>query len=148
MIERRKLAAELEQHVENDLYVHGYDEIESQILLQEMLEKNSLDNLPDEVKGKYKVKQYVKTTPFDDAAKNSTWKFIRDTMADFESRSDREEDWEPRDFTRETKKGKIVEDTFYCNALCGYGDSCKYIAEHNEAFRLDEDGADEFEEWF
>lgn len=145
VIERRKLASELEKHVEDALYNAGYDEKESQVLIQELLENNSLEGLPTEIKNKYKIRQYVKTTPFDKSAKETTWKFIRETIADFESRGDDEEDWQPRPFTKEMKNGKIVEDTFYCNALCSYGDSCKYIAEHNAAHL---DCEDEFEEWF
>lgn len=148
-IERRKLASELRKYVEQDLRRFGYEELESELFLQEMVKKNSLDDLPAEIKQRYKIRQCVKATPFDDDAKADAWDFIHETIEDFESRDEIEEHWEPKSFTKETKTGKTIEDTFYCNSLCGFGDSCKYIAAYNEQFQDslgDED--DEFAEWF
>lgn len=147
-IERRKLASELRKYVEQDLRKFGYDEMESDMFLQEMMETNSLEGLPDEIRSRYKIQQCIKTTPFDEDAKEDAWSFIRETMEDFESRGEEEQNWEARSFTKKLGTGKVVEDTFYCNALCNFGNTCKYITIHNEQFREDNAIDDEIAEWF
>jgi len=146
VIERRKLTSELRKYVEADLRKLGYSDVEVYLLLGEMTKNNSLDVLPDEVKSNYTVKPYIKTIPFDEEGKNLTMKFIVDTIADFERREDCEADWKPRPFTKTNKAGKVVEDTFYCNALCDFGGTCKFIKEYNLS-KVPENIKD-YEEWF
>ena len=38
----------------------------------------------------------------------------------------------PRKFTRTQKNGKVVDDTFFCSALCGHFKNCPYIHEYLE----------------
>lgn len=145
VVERRKIASELRKYIENDLYHAGYDEMQSDIYLNQMMKSNSLEALPDEIKNKYTIKQYIKTIPYDEEAKENTMQYILDTIADFERRGRDEKNWEPRSFTKISKTGKETEDTFYCNALCDFGNTCKYIELYNEERKLKDKS---FEEWF
>lgn len=147
VIERRKIAKELRRHIEGDLYRFGYGEIESTVYLNQMMETNSLDGLPDEIRSKYSIKQYIKTIPYDESAKESTMNYILETIADFERRGDDENNWEHRDFIKVSKTGKEQEDTFYCNSLCDFGDTCKHIAIYNEA-KFQETKEQDYEGWF
>lgn len=147
VIERRKIAYELKQYIEADLYRCGYDEIQSDIYLQQMMDTNSLAGLPDEVKDKYTISQYIKVIPYDDEAKEKTMQYILETIADFERRGKEEGNWEHRSFTKVSKTGKEVEDTFYCNALCDFGDTCKHIILYNEE-RMRQLKQENFEDWF
>ena len=73
--------------------------------------------------------------------------YIVETIEDFQRRGKDEKNWEHRDFTVINKSGKEVEDTFYCNALCDFGDTCKYIALYNEERKREKQEA-EYGEWF
>lgn len=147
VIERRKIASELRKYIEADLYMAGYDELSIEVYVHNMIKNNSLEDLPAEIRENYQIKPYIKTILFDEDAKESTLEYVRDTIKDFQKRGKDEKDWEPREFTKITKTGKEVEDTFYCNSLCDFGNTCKYIALYNES-RKNEDETEDYSEWF
>lgn len=148
IIERRKIGQEMSELVESDLYSLGYEEMDVDSYLYEMQKNNSLDGLPAEVRNKYKFRTYIKTIPFegDEDGISATLDYIADMIRNFEERNEKDEEaWEHRNFTITTKFGKVREDTFYCNALCDFGETCKYIKAFNDSKTQEND---EMDEWF
>lgn len=132
-IERRKIGKEMSRYVKDDLKEAGYGSVEIDLYIDNLIKTNSFAGLPDEIRTNYKMAPCVISTPFDDEAKEKTWQFINDTIEDFEVRGFKEEAWPHREFTTVNRAGKAKEDTFYCNALCSYGNTCKHIAAFNES---------------
>lgn len=130
IINRRKIAETLERYIRNDLEEVGYDEITIESLIYQVNEKNSLDCLPDEIQNNYHFKPCVVTYKLTDDVREETLEYINRTISSFEERGNNEDEWEPRKFTKLTKSGKEVEDTFFCNFLCNHRKTCRYIIEH------------------
>ena len=128
ILERRKLVSELKDHLEYDLYKIGYSEIDVEIMLQESIENNSLNNLPKDIISKYNIKPYVREYIIDDELKQETLDYINRIADIFESKSDNEDEWKPRNFVNE--KGK--EDIFKCLVLCNHRKTCKHIQKYLE----------------
>lgn len=148
VIERRKIAKEMQDLIEGDLRACGYEDMDIDMYIGEMLKGNSLEGLPKPIRDKYTIKTYIKTIPFqgDIKGQKKTLEYIRETINEFESRDEKkEEDWEPREFTQTTKTGNVKEDTFFCNALCDFGATCKYLQIFNDTKSLVND---EIDEWF
>lgn len=131
VIERRKIGQELRKYVEEDLHDAGYDEIDIDFYISELINTNSLVHLPDEVKSGYGMNTYVLRTEFNEESKAKTTQYIWDMINEFERRGDSESEWEHREFETTTKTGKKTPDVFYCNSLCSYGHVCRHIQVYN-----------------
>ena len=59
-------------------------------------------------------------------------------MADlFESLDQNDESqWPPRQFTRINGNGNEVEDTFFCNNLCNFRNTCVHVKRFNDQWAL------------
>ena len=122
--DRHKIASTLKEYIRADLEEAGYDEIDIDLFLYEMLQQNSLDGLPQEIKDKYTIKPYVRRYEITDRLKKETLDYIN-RMADiFESlpRDDKSR-WKPREINKNTE--------FFCNYLCDYKQKCEYLAAYH-----------------
>lgn len=144
VLNRGKLVSELKNHLEADLTELGYDEIDIEIMLKKALADNSLDSLPDEVKSKYTVKPYVRKYEITDELKQEVLDYIHKIAVLFESLDPNDESqWPPRKFTKTSKTGKEVNDSFFCNNLCNYRNTCVYLKRFNDQWELQKKDADE-----
>ena len=125
---RGKIIKELQSYIESDLEKMGYDEVDIEISINEALETNSFDNLPQEIKNKYIIKPYVRKYEITDELKQETLDYINRTADIFESKSKDKTEWTFRKLIND--KGK--DDTFFCNVLCSHRKSCPEIKKHNE----------------
>ncbi|MDD4805003.1 MAG: PD-(D/E)XK nuclease family protein [Candidatus Pacebacteria bacterium] len=132
IIERSKIVQELAPDIEYRLQNSGYDELDIECMIHQSLENNSLNNLPESIKNAYTIKPYVRKYDVTKDIEEEAINYINSQADLFESKSDMEDEWSHRNFTRKLKSGKEIEDTFYCNCLCGHGNMCKYIKEHND----------------
>lgn len=123
VIERSKLIKELSPYIESDLEANGYDEVDIELLLEDSIRNNDWNILPDFVKSKYAIKPYVRQYELTDELKQETLDYVRQKIAQYESKSENELDWEPVDIGPKTE--------FFCRALCGYRNNCKYIQDYN-----------------
>lgn len=128
-VERRKLAKELYKAVERELEERGFDAIEKNILLDEMLTTNSLNGLPDDVKSIFNVKNCIVEYELTDETRKEVEQYVDSTVAKWESLGDDEKKYLPLEFTKTQKNGKVVPDCFYCTKLCGHYEHCPHI--HN-----------------
>lgn len=135
---RGKALKELKPYLETDLEKLGYSEVDIEILLEDAAKRNSWDKLPEEVRKKYTIKPYVRYYELTDELKQETLDYINTRIAQFESKSDSEVDWEPVEITKKNE--------FFCNTLCGYRHLCKYIADYNNT--KEEPQKDELDDLF
>ena len=140
-INRRKLVQELEKHIRRDLEEAGYDEIDIEMYIMDSLATNSLDGLPDKVKLNYTIKPCYVDYYFTKETKEECLAWVNDMIHEFEDRApENVHDWEHRHFTKLNKNGREVEDTFFCNSLCGHRKTCEAIkAFREEQQKLNED---------
>lgn len=127
-LERRKLADEMKKYVEADLQKLGYDEIDAEIMLNDFVEKNSFNVLPDPIKEKYKISPCVVFYDVTPEVKQECEDYINNTIEMWESLDpSKVENYPPKSFTKTQKNGKVVEDTFFCVNLCDHFKKCPYI---------------------
>lgn len=120
---RSKIVSEIRSYIEHDLEQLGYSELDIELMLNEAVKNNSLNKLPDNVRDKYIIKPYVRQYELTGEIKQETLTYIREKIAQYESKSDDENDWTPMNITDKN--------SFYCNNLCGYRKKCRFIATHN-----------------
>ena len=119
---RGKVLKELKPYLETDLEKLGYNEIDIEILLEDAVKRNSWDKLPEEVRNKYTIKPYVRYYELTDELKQETLDYINTRIAQFESKSNSEVDWEPVKIT--------PKDDYFCRNLCGHRLHCKYLTDY------------------
>lgn len=127
--DRHKIASIIKSYVEQELADAGYDEIEIEMLIHQMMITNSLDGLPDEIKQKFIIKPYVRRYQITEALKQETLDYINRQAEIFESLSKDDEDmWKPKNIDKNSE--------FFCNYLCDYKGVCKYIQQYNRAKQM------------
>ena len=118
-------------------------------MLKTALDSNSMDSLPPEVKSKYTVKPFVYHYEITDALKQEAINFMNQMADLYESRSPEDEkQWPPRSFTRTNSKGNEIENTFFCNNLCNYRNTCIHLKRFNDQWALRKLDRDEFADLF
>lgn len=139
-IERRKIGSEMAKYIESDLIDAGIDEVECDILLNEFIETNKFDCLPDNIRSKYVMKPCIVEYEITEEAKEDCKKYITDTIKKWESLDGKDEkNFPPRSFTRMKKNGETVRDDFYCNNLCGHKRTCPYYQDYIATLDVNED---------
>lgn len=137
VLNRGKLVSELYHHLENDLIEHGYDEIDIEIMLKKALKDNSLESLPPEISEKYTIKPYIRRYEITDEIRQETIDYLNKIAEQFESLDQTDEkQWPPRQFTRINGSGNEVEDTFFCNNLCNFRNTCVHLKRFNDQWAL------------
>lgn len=127
--ERKNIIKELKNDIEGRLFDLGLNEIDIEILLNEAEKNNSLDGLPDEIKNRYKIIPYVRKYEVTDELKQECLDYIKNTSNLWESLNGEENSYPPRKFTKITKSGKEVDDTFFCSNLCNHK-NCPHIKKY------------------
>lgn len=119
MIERNKLIKELTVDISKQLQKLGYEDFEIDLMVKKAEENNSFDNLPTEIKNRYKIEPCIVDYPYNKKTKEQFEIFIKDTVSKIEAKNaEDEDDWKPKEITEK--------DSFYCGFLCGQRDNCKY----------------------
>ena len=148
VINRGKLVDELYNHLAYDLAVEGYDEVDTELMLDKALKENSLDSLPESVRNKYEINPHIRKYEITDELKQECLDYINKAADKFESLDANDSaNFPPRSFTKVNTKGKEVEDNYFCSVLCNYRNSCKYIKSYNEQ-KAAKDNQDEFADLF
>lgn len=140
-INRRKLVQELERYIRDDLIEAGYDEIDTELFIFEALHNNSLDDLPKEIQLNYTIKPCIVEYYFSEETKAECINWVNEMISAFENRiPENSSEWEHRNFTKVNKYGREIEDTFFCNCLCGHRNTCEPLKTfHEEQNKLKED---------
>lgn len=148
ILNRGKLISGLKNYIECDLSELGYDEIDAEIMLKKALDENSFDSLPAEIQSKYIIKPYIRKYELTDELREETITYLNDAADIYENLNrNNEREWLPRNFFR-VNNGKEIDDTFYCNTLCSFRNSCIHIKRFNEQRDLRKLEKDEFSDLF
>ena len=87
-----------------------YDDLEIEMLVDTAIEENSFKNLPQSIRDKYEIKDYICYYDFTEERKAETKAFIKAKIEEIESFKDKKDWWEPKEITPYT--------SFYCQNLC------------------------------
>jgi len=123
--EWRKVGSEMKNYIRKDLEKLGYDEVDIEAYLYNLIVNNSFDGLPEEVQNKYKTKPYVQYCDLSEETRKECFEYIRNTIEKISEYGDEENKYEPCDIERQS---------FFCNSLCGYGNTgkCRYYNEYRD----------------
>lgn len=133
MCSRRKWVKEMESAFKKDMLASGMDDLLVNMLLEEAIENNNIDNLPDVIKEKYWTEDCYVEYVVDDEKIEEFVNYVNDTIAEIESKDKNNDDeWKPVDFEK---------DSFYCNHLCGFRESCKFLKEYKAQFAKNKENA-------
>lgn len=124
VIERKNIVKELSDVIINKLEKQGLDEIDIECIMMSAKEKNEI---PREVADEFKIIPYVMPYELSDETRQDTKDYIDDTVKMWEGLNNDEKNYPHREFTKTQKNGKVVDDYFYCNMLCGYRKICPHL---------------------
>ena len=142
VMERRYIARELRPYLEGTLDKAGYDEIDIEAMLNEVVAANSLEALPMDIKRQYKISPYILSVDLTEENKQECINYIDSTIDRWEAMSD-EEEYVPRSFIKIQNNGKEVGDWFYCSSLCGHARHCKYFHEYLDTLNAGKENDDD-----
>ena len=128
IIERRKMASEMADYIEDDLNEIGMDDFEAELLLTEFKSANSFGVLPEEVRSQYKMTPAVVEYPLTDEVKEECIQYIDNTIEKWEGLTE----YPPLSFTKVQKNGNVVDNSFFCHCLCSHGKQCPYLKEYDD----------------
>lgn len=132
VIERSQIISVLYDVIYNKLLNAGYDKIEAEYYLQQASQAKSIEILPNNIKNQFSIKPYIRYYELTDEIKQEAMDYMNQQADLFESLDNKEENWKHRDFTKQLKSGKEINNTFFCNNLCNFKSSCKYIKAFND----------------
>ena len=140
VIERKNLITELAGAIEGKLQKYNVDEIEIEIILNEAKERNKI---PEILACEFKVKPYVMKYELTNEIRQECIDYIDTTIDKWEELdSSCEADYPPLSFTKTNKSGKISQNTFYCQMLCGYSKYCPHLQRFLDTWQKDNDDED------
>lgn len=140
VVNRGKIAKELEASFRTKLEAAGYDEIETDFII-----KQALDNreIPSEIADQYTVRPYVRKYDATPEVVKEAEAYVSKQAALFESLDANDiSQWPPRKFVKVSKAGKESDDTFRCNILCNFRKTCQHILKYND-LRMNKQTGDE-----
>jgi len=111
--ERHVWVAGLKSKLRSDLKELKYDEVAIEIMLEESINKNSIDNLPEEVRNKYTINDCYVYVPLNQEIIDNLVKEITDTI-------DKIKDLELKDDSELWEKEITDESNYFCLNLCSY----------------------------
>ena len=135
--EWRKFGADMKSTVKKFLEDEGYDEMEVESYLYNMIVNNSFDQLPDVVKNRFTRMLYVQDYELTDEVREECLQYINDTIDKYQTYGEDENNYQPCD---------IAKEPFFCASLCSFGacGACKYYNEYREGFSQSKDDDDLF----
>lgn len=140
IVERRKIYDEMEKYIELALLRSGCDAFDADLFLMDAKQDNSFDKLPEAVKKQFSLRPAIIEYEVDNEVVEDCKKYIRDTIAKWESLEGKDESaYTPREFTKTQKNGKTVPDVFFCQCLCSHADCCPHIHRYLEKLESKDD---------
>ena len=101
-----------------------YSDLEIEMLVDNAVESNSFDTLPNSIREKYTIQDYICYYDFTEERKEETKAFIKAKIEQIENFKDNKDWWEPRDITPYS--------SFYCVNLCNHRENCEYLQDFLE----------------
>ena len=127
VIERKNIIKELNDVIISKLEKKGHDEVDIEFIMMNAKENNEI---PKEVEDEFKISPYVMKYELSDETRQDTIDHIDNTVEMWETLGELEANYPPRSFTKTQKNGKVVDDTFFCQMLCGYRKVCPHLRKY------------------
>ncbi len=115
-----------------------YDDFTAEGMIAQACEDNSFDELPLKIKEKYRIEDYIAEYDFSEENKKDLEDFVKAKVGDIEQFSGEKEWWEPKELT--------PYNTFFCENLCSFSDSCEYYQEFKEILEASKEDKEDDEE--
>jgi len=116
--ERRSWVSEIKDRLESELSNLGKSDLEIEMLIDEAIENNNIDNIPEEIKNQYWTEDCVLEYDYNEKNVNEMLAWLK---------SSREKIMNEREF----KAVKIDSgNSFFCQHLCGFSDICEEFKEY------------------
>lgn len=140
IIERRKIASELEKFIIQDMAENmpDLDPIEFDFELAKFKQSNKVEDLPEVIRNNYIVGPAIVQYELTPENIQECEDYINNTIERWEKMSGNEEDYGPRKFTKLQKNGKEVTDIFMCLNLCNHK-NCHFLQEFLEKWNQEQD---------
>lgn len=122
---RRKWVEKIQGRLNKMLLDEGLDDIEANILIEEAIKNNNIDKFPELIKNNITLSHHILTYEAKEENIKACLKYIEDTVRLIESKSDEECEWNPKEITDK--------DSFFCQTLCNFRLTCKYLKKFNES---------------
>ena len=128
MCNRGKWVKEMKSALEKEMIKEGIDDLEVSILMEEAVENNNIDILPQFIKDKYWLEDcYVEHEASDENIQELK-DYIQSTVDKINSKNhENKDEWKPLDLEKES---------FYCNNLCNHRNTCTFRKEYVEGLNL------------
>lgn len=135
-IERKNLVRDLVPEIKLKLLARGIEEFIADTLIDEALQINKI---PECLKDEFIVRPCVLQYPYNEKTRAEADEYFDDTISRWESMTQNEDEFIPKGFTRVSRGGKIVDDSFYDSSLCGYRKICPHLKKYQEERFADND---------
>lgn len=136
--ERGFILEKLKSDITKEMKALGkYDDLEIEMLVDTAIEENSFKNLPQSIRDKYEIKDYICYYDFTEERKAETKAFIKAKIEEIESFKDKKDWWEPKEITPYT--------SFYCQNLCNHRERCEYLQDFLEIQKMWEEDKEDKE---
>lgn len=119
MCNRGKWVKEVRSQLEKEMRSMNIEDFEIEMLLDESVENNNIDNLPQEIKDKYWLEDCF--VEYDASKENieELKKYVADTVNKIENKDKEDKnEWNPVEITKYN--------SFYCSVLCGHRKTCEF----------------------
>ena len=136
--EWRNLIKDMSSNIEKSLSDLGYDEVDIEIMIDEGTQKNSWLVFPQEIQDKFTTKVYYQDYEITEDLIEETLDYIKSIINKFETYGECEAAY---------KSCNVEKESFFCNALCGYGGKtgqCKYYVDFCNQFEKEDKNEDLF----
>ena len=139
VIERCKVVDELSSMIYDKMLSLGYDEVDAECYLFQAKKNKTLDSLPEDIKKQFIISPYIRYYNYTPELKQDAIDYMNQQADIFENlNKTNETEWRHKSFTKSLKSGKEVDDTFFCNNLCNFKNSCKYLKTYNDLKSIDD----------
>ena len=101
-----------------------YSDLEIEMMVDEAIELNSFENLPNEIRNKYTIKDYICYYDYTEDKKQETKSYIKAKINEIEQFQNDISWWEPKEIT--------TYNSFYCKNLCSHALRCEYLQDFIE----------------
>lgn len=136
--ERGFILEKLKSDITKEMKALGqYDDLEIEMLIDTAIEENSFKNLPQSIRDKYTIKDYICYYDFTEERKDETKAFVKAKIEEIENFKDKKDWWEPKEITPYT--------SFYCSNLCNHRERCEYLQDFLEIQKMWEEDKEDRE---
>lgn len=117
----------------------GYDDIDINMMLEEALDHNNIDNLPEEIQSQFKTSIYVRDYEITPELIDECRDYIARSVEMYRTSGTSAKNYKPCD---------IAKESYFCSNLCAYSRSCGYYKEYLDGLSQSDDSEKEEDDLF